>query len=86
MENYSFLLYVFCFIVFLMIGKVFVNPIKKTISLLINSFFGAILIYIINSIGNNYNFHIGLNFWTMLGTGFLGIPGIVLIVALKLIG
>lgn len=85
MENYSFLVYVFCIIVLITIGKIFVVPIKKIISLIVNSVLGAILIYIVNSVGSNYNFHIGLNWWTIFCSGFLGIPGVILIVILKLI-
>lgn len=39
-----------------------------------NSILGGILIFIVNTIGNFYNFHIGLNIGTAIMTGILGIP------------
>ena len=68
---------------FIIIGKIFVLPIKKIVKLIINSVLGGITIYTINIIGANYGFHIGLNWWTILCTGILGIPGVVLVVILK---
>lgn len=57
--------------------------IKKLFKIIINSVIGSGLLYFVNLIGANYNFHVGLNWWTVLGTGFLGFPGVVLIVILK---
>ena len=50
MENYSFLLYVFCIIIIFLIGKFFIVPIKKLIKLCVNSAIGAVLIYVIGSV------------------------------------
>ncbi len=83
MENYSFLLYVFCFITLIIVGKLMVLPIKKIIKLIINSVLGIMLMNVINVIGNNYNFHLGINWWTILISGLLGIPGVILVVILK---
>lgn len=85
MGNYSFLFYVFCIIVFIIIGKIFIVPSKKIIKLIINSVLGAVTIYIINLIGVSTGFHIGLNWWTILCSGFLGIPGVILVVILKIL-
>ena len=85
MGDYAFLLYIGCIIMILIIGKIFIWPLKKVFKLVINSIIGAILLYIINIIGVNFNFHIGLNWWTILSTGFLGVPGVILIVLLKLL-
>ena len=85
MGDYAFLVYIGCIIMILIIGKIFIWPLKKVFKLVINSIIGAILLYIINIIGVNFNFHIGLNWWTILSTGFLGVPGVILIVLLKLL-
>ena len=86
MEGYSFLLYIGCIVMIIIIGKIFIMPLKKILKLVINSLIGAGLIYVINIIGANFNFHIGLNWWTILCSGFLGIPGVALILVLKLSG
>ena len=53
MENYSFLFYVFCIIIFIIIGKIFVVPFKRIIKLIINSVFGGIAIYVIMELGED---------------------------------
>lgn len=84
MENYAFLVYIGCIVMILIIGKIFIFPLKKIFKLVMNSAIGAMLIYIINLVGANFNFHIGLNWWTILCTGILGIPGVILVLLLKL--
>lgn len=43
------------------------------------------MIYLINLIGGLFNFHIGLNYITAIFTGILGVPGVILLVVLKII-
>lgn len=78
----TFLICIFAIIIF---GKIFAIPFKKIIKLLINSALGGVLIYVINIIGNTFNFHIGLNILTAIFVGILGVPGAILLVILKLI-
>ena len=85
LENYAFLVYLGCIIMILFIGKIFILPIKKIFKLMLNSIIGGVLIYIINVLGNQFNFHIGLNWGTILCSGLLGIPGVILLVVLKFI-
>lgn len=53
-----------CFI--FIIGRIFIIPIKWIFKLFINSALGAISILLINLIGANWGFHIGINFITIL--------------------
>lgn len=85
MENYALFAYIGCIIMIIIIGRLFIFPLKKIVKLTLNSVIGAGLIYVINIIGSNFNFHIGLNWWTILCTGFLGVPGVALIIILKLL-
>ena len=66
-------------------GKIFVWPLKSILKLVFNSILGGILIYIINLIGMNFGFHIGLNILTSAVVGILGIPGAILLIVLKII-
>ena len=84
MENYSFLFCIVGIILLFLVLKSFSKPISKIIKLLINSILGAGIIYGANFIGAGFNFHIGLNWITIVSTGILGIPGIVLIFFLKI--
>lgn len=57
---------------------------KKVLSIILNSFLGAIVIWLINVIGTSFQFQIGLNVITALIVGILGVPGAVLLVLLKI--
>ena len=73
-----------CIVVFLVIGKIFSVPLKAILKLVGNSILGGILIFIINSIGGAFEFHIGLNVVTAILVGILGIPGAILLIVLKI--
>lgn len=74
-----------CIIFIFIFGKIFIWPIKSIIKLIFNSVLGGILIFLINLVGTNLNFHIGLNILTSVIVGLLGIPGALLLVILKII-
>ena len=66
--------YLACIIFLFLLGRIFILPLKSIMKLIGNSILGGILIYVVNMIGNLYNFHIGLNVGTAITTGILGIP------------
>lgn len=68
------IVYLACIIFLFLLGRIFILPLKSIIKLIGNSILGGILIYVVNMIGNLYNFHIGLNVGTAIATGILGIP------------
>lgn len=82
--NQNIIIYVACICFIFLLGRFFIVPIKTILKLIINSIFGGVLIYIINIIGGTYGFHIGLNLVTAICIGILGVPGSILLVALKL--
>lgn len=65
-------------------GRIFIVPIKKVLKLVINSVLGGISIFLINLVGANFGFHIGLNILTSILVGILGLPGVVCLVIIKL--
>lgn len=74
-----------CIIFLFIFGKIFVLPLKSVFKLILNSILGGVLIFIINIIGANFGFHIGLNILTSIFVGLLGIPGAGLLVVLQII-
>lgn len=64
--------------------KVFSWPIKILFKLIINALLGALLLIIVNFIGQYFNFYIGINGITALIAGFLGIPGVIFLIIFKL--
>lgn len=77
--------YVACIFFLFIFGRIFILPLKSILKLILNSLLGGVLIYIINTIGAVFNFHIGLNIVTAIFVGLLGLPGSILLVILKLI-
>lgn len=80
----SIIVYIACIIFLFLIGRFFIIPLKSIAKLIGNSIIGGILIFIINSIGSLFDFHIGLNIGTAIVTGILGIPGVILLILLKI--
>ncbi|GAA0731250.1 pro-sigmaK processing inhibitor BofA family protein [Clostridium malenominatum] len=68
-----------------LIVKIFSWPLRMLIKLIINGVMGAILLFLINSIGAFFNFTIGINAVTAIIAGFFGIPGIIFLILFKTI-
>ena len=77
--------YLACICFIFIIGRIFIVPLKKILKLIINSIFGGIVIYVINLIGANFGFHIGLNIVNSIIIGLLGLPGAVCLIIVKLL-
>ncbi len=77
--------YLACICFLFIFGKIFIVPIKKILKLVINSILGGIAIFIINLIGTSFGFHIGLNIFTSILVGLLGVPGAVCLIIIKLL-
>ena len=82
--NNTIIVYLACICFLFIFGKVFILPIKTIVKLILNSVLGGVLIFVINLIGNMFEFHIGLNYITIVFVGILGVPGAILLMALKL--
>ena len=76
--------YIACIFFLFIFGRIFIVPIKTILKLVINSIFGGVMIFIINLIGAIWGFHIGLNLITSIFVGILGIPGVIVIIIIKL--
>ena len=84
MDSNSIVIYLACLIVIFIVGKIFYLPLKKVMKLLINSILGGFLIYIVNIIGTSFNFHIGINAVTAIFSGIFGVPGVCVLILVKL--
>ncbi len=72
--------YLACICFLFIFGRVFLSPIKKVLKLIVNSILGGIAIFLINLIGGIWGFHIGLNIFTSILVGILGLPGVVCLI------
>ena len=84
METNEVITFLACVIMIFLFGKIFFLPLKSIIKLVLNSILGAFIIYIINLVGAVWGFYIGLNIFTAVFVGLLGIPGAILLVIIKL--
>ena len=81
----STVIFLACICFLFLIGKIFIVPIKWIMKLVFNSILGALIIWTINLIGGIWGFHIGLNFFTAVMVGILGIPGAICLTVISLI-
>ena len=73
MMDVNIITYLACVCFIFIFGRIFILPLKKILKLVFNSILGGICIYIINLIGANFGFHIGLNFFTSMVIRIIGI-------------
>lgn len=58
--------YLACICFIFIFGRIFIVPLRRILKLVLNSILGGIVIYIINLVGANFGFHIGINFFTSI--------------------
>ncbi|NLB52550.1 MAG: pro-sigmaK processing inhibitor BofA [Syntrophomonadaceae bacterium] len=75
----------FLLVILYIIAQVALKPIKLLWKLLINSAIGMILLLLTNYIGAFFDFSIPINILTILIAGFLGIPGVILLICFTLL-
>ena len=83
--NANIITYLACICFLFLFGRIFIVPIKKILKLALNSIIGGLVIFLINIVGSSFWFHIGLNFFTSIIVGFLGLPGAIILIIIKLL-
>lgn len=67
------------------VGLLLVIPIKILIKLLINGLIGGLLLFVFNLVGGIFGLSILINPLNAIVVGFLGVPGVILILILQAI-
>lgn len=75
----------FLLVILYIVAQVFLKPIKLLWKLILNSAIGLVLLLVVNYIGAFFSFKIAINIITVLIAGFLGIPGILLLICFQLL-
>ncbi|MGE5507871.1 MAG: pro-sigmaK processing inhibitor BofA family protein [Chitinophagales bacterium] len=70
------------FLVYLL-ARIFFVPLKFIVRLLFNAAVGGILLWLVNLLGRHFGVTVPINPITALVAGFLGVPGVVLVLALQ---
>lgn len=77
--------YIFGLILLYIIGRVLLTPLKFILKLIYNSLLGGVLLYLINFPMGFFGIHVGINPLTALIAGFLGVPGVILLIILQIL-
>ncbi len=67
-----------------LILKILTKPIRLIFKLLINAAFGFVLLFLVNFFGDPVGIYIGVNLINALVAGCLGVPGVILLVLIKM--
>lgn len=77
------LAYAFGLLLLYVVGWLLVMPIKFILRLLYNGIIGGLMLWVLNLVGGFFNLQVAINPITALIAGFLGIPGVLLILVLQ---
>ncbi|WP_020063143.1 pro-sigmaK processing inhibitor BofA family protein [Bacillus sp. 123MFChir2] len=61
-----------------------IKPFRFVGGLLVKIVIGALLLFAVNIVGAQFNFHLPINVGTTFVSGFLGLPGIGALIVIKL--
>ncbi len=75
--------FLFGLLLLYLLVRVLYVPLKMGLKLLGNAVVGGLILAIFNVIGSFWGIAIGINVFTVFLTGFLGIPGIILLLVLQ---
>ena len=75
--------YLFGLALLYLLARLLLIPIRLIVRLLINGLVGGVILGLVNLVGMFLGFYLPINPITALVTGFLGIPGVVLLLALR---
>ena len=73
-------------VVILLAKYLFHAKLKTLIKLVINTLLGALILWLINKFGGSLGIAVPLNIITALVVGIFGVPGVIILILLNLIG
>ena len=78
------LAYAFGILLIYLVGRMLLMPLKLVFRLIYNGVVGGVMLWILNFVGSYIGFGIAINPVSALIAGFLGIPGVILLILFKL--
>lgn len=85
MDITTILFYLGGLILIYVVGMLLVVPIKILTKLLMNGIIGGVVLFLFNFIGGMFDLTIAINPMNALIVGFLGVPGVMLLLVLNFI-
>ena len=77
--------YIFGLFILSVFAWIFIKPFKWVMRILLNSLLGVAVLLLVNLVGGGFGLHLGVNVINALTVGVLGIPGVLLLIALQFI-
>ncbi|MGI6488283.1 MAG: pro-sigmaK processing inhibitor BofA [Syntrophomonadaceae bacterium] len=75
----------FLAVILFILFQILLRPLKIAWKILLNSLIGLLLLLIFNYFGTYFAFTIPINLITVLIAGFLGIPGLILLICFQVL-
>jgi inhibitor of the pro-sigma K processing machinery len=72
--------YILGILLILLLGRFLLIPLKIVFKLVYNGLMGGLILWLVNLIGAHWGFVLPITAWTALLVGFLGLPGVVILV------
>lgn len=66
-----------------LLAKILATPFRLFFRLVVNGVMGGILLWVLNLVGGFIGIHLPINPFTALVAGFMGIPGILVLLAIQ---
>ncbi len=85
MDFGTILFYIIGLALLYIVGMLLVWPIKKIIKLIFNGILGGITLFLFNFIGKFFGLGIAINPLNAIIVGFLGVPGVILLLVLQVV-
>jgi len=83
MDYNALIAYAVGLILLYLMARLLFLPIRLLLVLVYNGLIGGVLLWMVNLVGGYIGLHIGLNPVTALLAGFLGLPGVAALVAIR---
>lgn len=80
------LAYAVALILLVAVVRAFAAPLRLLLALAVRIALGGLAIWLLNALGGPHGLHVGLNPATALIAGVLGLPGLAMLVALRVAG
>jgi inhibitor of the pro-sigma K processing machinery len=75
--------YVVGLLLLFLIGWLLITPIKVLLKFILNGVIGGLMLWVLNLLGGALGISVAINPVTALIAGFLGVPGVILILLLQ---
>ncbi len=75
--------FVFAALLLYIIARLLLVPIRLIVKLIGNVFIGGVLLVLFNLVGSLFGLNVGINVITALVVGFLGVPGLVMLILIQ---